>query len=280
MSAAFARPLLATEHGEFDSGAEAVALAMARHGGLVLACVMPVFGNPEFETAAPQLVARRDAEVSDKREDLLAQALTEGVELDLRVRHGADPAVEIVDEARHRQADLLVIRRRGQRGFLANLLVGDMVSSVLRHAPCSVLVAPRGARLWAHRVLVGIDPQAPDVATLGRAAGLAADNGLPLQVVCVAATEAARPQAAQVLAGAVSQARAICGRSDGEVRVGPVPQELLAAARNGAADLIVIGRHGRHNLGRAGVGSLVQRVIEQSACPVLIHAHDFKDTNP
>ena len=280
MKASFARPLLVTEHGEFDSGAEAVALALARHGRLALACVLPVFGNPEFETVAPQLAAQVDADVSHMREQLLALARAEGVALDVRVRHGVDPASDIVHEARHQQADLLVVRRRGQRGFLARLLVGDMVSQVLRHAPCSVLIAPRGASMWVRGVLFGIDPQAADVATLGRAAGLAADSGLPLQVVCVAGTEAARTQAAQALAQAVSQARAICSRSDGEVRVGPVPEGLVAAARDAAADLIVIGRHGRHNPGRAGVGSQVQRVIGLSACPVLIDAHDLKDINP
>lgn len=280
LNATFARLLLATEHGDFDSGAEAVALALARHGGLALACVMPVIGNAEFETVAPQLADQIDTDVSDRREQLLAHASAAGVRLDVQVRHGADPAAEIVDEARLQQADLLVIRRRGRRGLLAQLLIGDMVSRVMKHAPCSLLVAPRGAQMWVRRVLVGIDPLAVDVATLGRAAGLAADSGLSLQVVCVAGTEAARTQAVQALAQAVSQARAICSRSDGEVRVGPVPEGLVAAACDAAADLIVIGRHGRHNPGRAGVGSQVHRVIGLSACPVLIDAHDLKDINP
>jgi nucleotide-binding universal stress UspA family protein len=280
MNPTFARLLLATEHGDFDSGAEAVALALARHGGLALACVMPVIGNAEFETVAPQLADQIDTDVSDRREQLLAHASATGVRLDVQVRHGADPAAEIIDEARLQQADLLVIRRRGRRGLLAQLLIGDMVSRVMKHAPCSLLVAPRGAQMWVRRVLVGIDPLAVDVATLGRAAGLAADSNLPLQVVCVAATEAARPQAAQALAGALVQARAICHLSDGVLRVGPLAQELLAAAADAAADLIVIGRHGRDSLGRGSIGGLVQQVTGQATCPVLIHAHDFKDRNP
>ena len=98
--------------------------------------------------------------------------------LDLQARHGAEPYVEIVDEARERAADLIVIRRRGKRGLLANLLVGEMVFKVLAHAPCSVLVVPRGMPMWTRRVLVGIDPHAPDATLLAQAAALAAECAL------------------------------------------------------------------------------------------------------
>ena len=58
MSGTFSRLLLATEHSEFDAGAEALAFAMARRCGLPLAAVLPVSSNPEFEVVAPELAAR------------------------------------------------------------------------------------------------------------------------------------------------------------------------------------------------------------------------------
>ena len=70
-----------------------------------------------------------------------------------------------------------------------------MVRKVVAHAPCSVLIAPRGAQMWTRRVLVGIDPQAPDAAMLALAAALAAECGLPLRVLCVAANEAGAARA-------------------------------------------------------------------------------------
>lgn len=276
MATPFARLLLATEHSDFDTGAEALALALARHSALPLAAVLPVLGNPEFEMVAPQLAAKADREASVKREHLLALAQAAGVQLNLRVRHGPEPCEEIVQEARTQRADLVIIRRRGRRGLLANLLVGEMVSKVVAQAPCSVLIAPRGAQMWTRRVLVGVDPLAVDAAMLGQAADVAADCGVPLRLLCVAGDEAARPQAALTLAGALTQARAICASADGELRVGRVHQQLLAAAMEGAADLIVIGRHGRANLGRAWIGGVAQKVIGLAECPVLVHVHNPK----
>ena len=91
--------------------------------------MLPVVSNPEFEAVAP--AARGPAPTprpSARRSQLRdARAAPPACALELRVRRGAEPYVEIVDEARERGADLIVIRRRGKRGFLANLLVGEMV---------------------------------------------------------------------------------------------------------------------------------------------------------
>src|SRR5512136_324887 len=131
MSHPFQRLLLATEHTEFDVGAEALAFALARRCALPLAAVLPVTSNPEFEAVAPELAERADVRAAARRGALLAEAQAQGVALDLNVRRGPEPFAEIVAEARARSADLLVIRRRGQRGLLANLLVGEMVSKVV-----------------------------------------------------------------------------------------------------------------------------------------------------
>ena len=273
----FSRLLLATEHSEYDSGAEALALALARRCGLPLAGVMPVVSNPEFEMVAPQLAARADAQAAVKRQSLEALAQAQGVTLTLHVRHGQEPFAEIVDEAREQAADLLVIRRRGKRGLLANLLVGEMVSKVVSHAPCSVLVTPRGAQMWSRRVLVGLDPLQPDRATLALAADVAGECGLPLHLLCVIPGEAARAAAQQVLAELLAQVRARCAQVDGECRVGRPHEQLIAATATHEADLVVIGRHHANNLGRAWIGGVAQKVIGLAECPVLVHVNPPAD---
>jgi nucleotide-binding universal stress UspA family protein len=281
VSSVFTRPLLATEHGEFDTGAEALALALAQRCALPLAAVLPVVGNPEFEAVAPQLAARADAEASARRVQLEAQAQAAGVVMALRVRHGAEPYAEIVEEARDLGADLIVIRRRGKRGFLANLMVGEMVYKVLAHAPCSVLVALRSARMWRQRVLVGIDPHAPDAALLAQAALLAVECGLPLRVVCVAANDAARPATQAALDIALEQARRLGADADGELRSGKPHQQLVEAAQACGADLIAVARHGGDSLARAWMGGTAQKVIGLADCPVLVHVKNSHPTpNP
>ena len=174
-------------------------------------------------------------------------------------------------EARERGTDLLIIRRRGRRGLLANLLIGEMVSRVVAHAPCSVLVCPRGARMWNRGVLLGVDPRRPEPALVALAAALALECDLPLSLCCVVAGESAREAGGQALAVALASALGRGARADGTVRVGRPHQELMAAAAEAGADLIVIGRNGPGTHGRALMGGTAQKVIGGAECPVLVH---------
>lgn len=267
----FSRLLLATEHTDFDRGAEAIAFALAARCQLPLAGVMPLVSNAEFEAAAPQLAERADAEAGARADAVEAAAAARGVALTLRVRRGAEPFEEIVAEARERHADLIVVRRRGKRGFLAKLMFGEMVGKVLAHAPCSVLLCPRAAAMWQRRVLVGVDPQAPDAGSVEQAARVAAECGIGLQLVAVAESESARAGAEAAVVAAVGRARALVADVAGEVRTGRPHDGLIAAAAACGADLIVVGRHVHPLPGRAWIGGTAQKVIGLADGPVLVH---------
>lgn len=274
MNGPFARPLLATEHSDHDRGAELLARALA--GGMTapLRAVLPLVSNAELETVAPQWVERAEADAARRRQALEAWFAANGQAVDVQVRRGPDPYELIVDEARSTGADLLVIRRRGRRGLLANLLVGEMVSAVVAHAPCSVLVCPRGAQLWHRGVLVGLDPRAPQPDMLTRATELARAAGLPLHVVCVAESAAGRAAAEQALAAGLAQARQQHADVHGDVREGRAHQALVDAARERGADLVVVARHGGARLSRAWIGGTAQKVIGLFDGPALIHVNN------
>jgi nucleotide-binding universal stress UspA family protein len=253
------RPLLATEHSEFDVGAERVALALAARSGAPLDVVLPMVGNPEFDAVAPAQAARDDAVAADKLQRLQALAAAQGVRLAVRVRRGAEPYREIVDEAATLPADVIVIRRRGRAGLLANLLLGEMVGKVIAQAPCHVLVNARAARLWQRAVLVAIDPSDNARGGVAPAARIAAGFGLPLGVVCVA-DGAGDSAAQQALDAALAEARALGAAADGELVAGAPHTQILDAARRRGADLIVLARH----------GSVAHKVIGLAECPLLL----------
>lgn len=209
------RLLLATEHTEFDSGAEAFAFALAAARGGALAAVMPLATNPEFEASAPALADKADAEFAARRERLVAAAAQAGIRLDLRVRRGAAPHAEIVAQAREDDADLLIIRRRGKRGWLARLLVGEMVREVLAQAPCHVLVAPRGAAPCRRGVVVALGDDSPRAALIEAAHALAPD--LPRREAATSEAHAvAEREGADLLV--VARADPACARLVGEAR--------------------------------------------------------------
>lgn len=291
MTHPFSRLLLATEHSEHDAGSERVALAMAQRCGLPLAAVLPILSNPEYEAVAPELAARTEAAAAARVAQLEAAAAAQGVRLDVKARRGPLLFREIVDEAREKAAELIIIRRRGKLGLLANLLVGEMVGQVLAHAPCSVLVAPREATMWRRHVLIGVDPAAPDASALEQGAAIAAQCDLPLTLLAVSdAAGAAAADAA--LSAAQTRCRAVmaAGGASADVlaqvqvrRAGGKPHKaLIETAGQCGADLIVVGRHGDRSIQHAWVGGVTQKVIGQADCPVLvaIGRHPSSETRP
>jgi len=54
-----------------------------------------------------------------------------------------------------------------------------------------------------------------------------------------------------------------------EVRVGDAGEEIVAAADDLKADLLVVGTHGRSGLKHLLLGSVAERVVRHASCPVL-----------
>jgi nucleotide-binding universal stress UspA family protein len=246
MNYPFNRILLATEHTEFDVGAERLAFAMAKRCGVPLLVVVPMLDNPEYEAEMPELVLRDEREVANKIAALQKQADAAGVTLDVRVRRRAEIHTGIVAEANESKADLIVIRRRGKPSFLSRLLVGEMVSKVIRDTSCSVLLVPRAAEFWSHRILaaVGDTPAAPSIAKT--AASIAQICELPLTVLSVATDSESLSKAQTLNTQNVALAAAVSDKVTGEVRSGKLVEQTLAAVKASGSDLVVIGRQRYH----------------------------------
>ncbi len=271
MTAPCARPLLATQHTEFDVGAERVAFGIASRWGLPLLAVQPLVTNAEYESIAPGLAERTDDDAHDRLMRLQAEADAAGIRLDARVRRGDEAWREIVAEAALRQADLVIVRRRGREGFLANLLVGDMVGKVATRSPCSALLVPRAAGLWTRGVLAAVDDvdTAGDVASA--AARFAAHAGLPLAIAGV-------PSKHGDAAAAVDRALAVASgagiRAQASAPAIARPDEIGHVAAALGADLVVIGRRGHPRASEWFAPSgAAERIIGGAGCPVLVVGH-------
>ncbi len=276
----FERILLATEHTEFDSGAERVAFDIAKSCGSPLAAVIPVISNPEYEAIAPEIAARGEREAASKIADLRTKAETAGAQVDVVARRGEEPYSEIVQEAAQRNADLIVLRRRGKRSFLSNLLVGEMVTKVVAHAHCSVLLVPRACQMWARGVLAAVDtsPNAEHVASI--AAKAAKQCGLPLHIVSVLTHDS--PAARAAIEDALAHARAVAAAAGiptpaSSMLLGKPFEQILAAAKDRNTDLIVMGRHGESNVIRTPFGGTTQKVIGLAETPVLVVPAPYRD---
>lgn len=65
-----------------------------------------------------------------------------GLECETIVHMGAQPHQFVINEARERDCDLIVLGTHGRTG-LRKVLVGSVAERVIGHAPCPVLVVPR-----------------------------------------------------------------------------------------------------------------------------------------
>jgi nucleotide-binding universal stress UspA family protein len=270
MADLFQRLLLATEHTGFDAGAETVAMTMAGRCRLPLTAVLPLVSNPEYEALAPQIASRAEQDAARKIAELRTLATAAGVALELRLRRGEEAYQEIVEEAKVRNSDLIIIRRRGKRSFLANLLVGEMVSKVVAHAPCHVLIVPRQAQMWSKRILAAAEPGAQGRQIVATAAAIAAQCALPLHVLSVVDSAAQRASAEAFITEMLTQAQRDGMAAQGEVRVGKPFKEILSCANTSGADLCVIGSRSDSHIGRAMVGGVAQKVMGLSENPVLV----------
>ena len=145
---AFRRILVATDLSPASAAAFEGALALAKLAGarLVVAhayqdrCLPELGYAPATSFEEWDGCSRRRAEA--ELAPVVARAWAEGVEAELALLEGF-PEEAIVEAARRRGADLVVVGTHGRRGA-ARLFLGSVALRVVASAPCPVLTIPPG----------------------------------------------------------------------------------------------------------------------------------------
>lgn len=268
------RILLATDGSEHSAAAVDVAIDAAKKCTSRLDALTLVISNPEVEAIAPQIVAKAEMRAKEILDEVERNASQRGVTIERLVRHGQDPGYQIVRQAEKRNADLIVMGRRGVRG-LARMFVGEATVKVCGQAPCSVLVVPRGGRMPCNRILLATDGSRYSDAAAVMAERLAQRCALPVTVVSVTVpshNDARR----QVASSAVARVAEALARADivADAQVVEAAQPdvgIVETARTVGADLVVVGSHGRSGLiEKVLIGSVSERVLGAATCPVMV----------
>ena len=261
--------LVATDGSDYSTGAIRVGVALAKASGARLIGLSIAVYNPEYSTLVPNLHVEAENRAREALNAFVAEA---GEGNEAMTREAADPYQGILEGAKECGADIVVIGRRGKRG-LARIMVGDATVKVIGHAECPVLVTPRAARLWGKRVLLATDGSPHSKAAAIATGNLAKQAGLPVTVVSVVTSshsQARRLEAEQFVAANVEHLRGLGVVADGNIMEGQPDETIIKAANDVAADLIVMGSHGRTGLAKVLLGSVAERVIGQAWCPVLV----------
>jgi nucleotide-binding universal stress UspA family protein len=135
------RILVALDGSHFSERALDQALSMAKICNSRLFAISVVDLYPEDMALAPGLEEKMSEEVRETLERAKQVADKENINCETIVHMGG-PAYEfIVQEAKDRDIDLIVMGTRGKTAF-QRVVIGSVAERVIGHAPCPVMVIP------------------------------------------------------------------------------------------------------------------------------------------
>lgn len=257
--------LVATDLTEDGDTALLVARSWAGRLGasLVVAHVMPDVTRSDM--LFPQdHVGEANTTVSWQRAvaNRLEPTLEEGEELLLL---DGNPGAQLVDAARERGIDLMVLGGREPSG---KRVFGSVAEYVLTHATMPVLIARQHERTKV--VVAAVDVNDPAHPSLDYALSFH-EPPLCAEVVltyCVPPKEQLDADGELVL----KQLRRRFPRARGDVRIehGEPAAAVVAVSERADAELIVVGTHARKGLARLMIGSVAAAVARKASCSVLV----------
>jgi len=269
--------LFATDGSEFSSGAQRVAIDLAKRCGADLTAMTIVLSTQDLEGVGTHgLREQLEGEAQAILDGVVADAAAAGIPCATQLVYGEQPHQEIITTAQELEPDLIVLGRRGKRG-LARFMVGHATAQAAGLAPCPVLMVPRAGELWQRRILLASAAAAAAAGAETLAIDLAQLCQLPLTLVSVTSPShnAERKAVAQTtLDRLLARVRAAGLEGEAVLAEGRPEEVVVATAANRGADLIVVGSHGRTGLKRLLLGSVSERIMGLAQGPVLIMPGD------
>ena len=165
---------------------------------------------------------------------------------------------------------LMVFASSGKTA-LARILMGNVTARVIGHSPVNVLVVPRGGAIGFQRLLVASDGSPYSESAWELALSMAQQANSRLIGVAVAPEEGDIIEARAIIRRMLTAASRARVPFKGVNPQGVAPDDgIVQQAIKREVDLIIVGSYGRTGLKKLLMGSVTERVIGQSPCPILV----------
>jgi universal stress protein E len=268
--ASWGKLMVCTDGSPEGQNAVAVTLELARACGSQVFAVQALEAPAEFQAVAPDLRATLANEVQKNMAVIQEAATKLGVPLKSMVPEGQSPHAAIVAAAEKIDPDLIIVGRCGKTA-LARLLMGNVTARVIGLSPVNVLVVPRGAALAFQRLLVASDGSSYSQVAWKLALSMAKQAESQLIAVSVAPEEGDIIQAKAIIHQMLTEANRARMPLKGVNPQGVAPDEgIVHQAIKNEVDLIIMGSRGLTGLKKLLMGSVTERVISRSPCPILV----------
>lgn len=265
--------LLATDGSHFSDGAvqEAIFFGQACGARIVVLHVAKV--NSESLKSADSAVRSKRLELLPYLEQFQKMARDSGVDFELVVVGSNSPEEAIIEQARLRSADVILMGRHGKAGRLS-LLIGRMTARVLDLGFPRVLVVPKDFIISGARVLLAVDDSPGGLKAVEEAISLGRRSSTlqRLTVMSVARQKEEVPRLTELVDSVcvrVGQAGAlvVC---EPLVQTGDPSELIVQAARERNTDMILIGGQGKRGMVRMLLGQVTKNVTGKAHCAVLV----------
>lgn len=133
--------LLATDGSDYSEKALREAINLAKTCGTKLYVISVIEVNAEYAAMAPNVVEKLEKDTGELIRAVETCVRKEGIDAEIITHEGEEAWKYIVDEAKNRGVDMIIMGTHGRTG-LTRLLMGSVTQKVIGHAPCKVLVVP------------------------------------------------------------------------------------------------------------------------------------------
>lgn len=265
--------LLATDGSPFSEGAmqEAIFFGQSCKAKVIVLHVVRI--DTESLKAANDRLRRKRQEIAPYFEQVRKMARDSGVECETVMVGSSVPEHAIVEQARMRKADVILMGRHGKAGRLY-LMVGSMTSKVIGLGFPMVLVVPSEALITGAHMLVAVED------TPG--SRLAVEEALSLGMCCTTLERLTFVSVAKRQNGldaARKMVEDVCVRGRGQwpqiefeavAAVGHPSNIIVRAAEERGVDMIMLGGMSAGPLPRMFTGRVTKEVCGWAHCAVLV----------
>jgi nucleotide-binding universal stress UspA family protein len=138
------RILVAVDGSDFSMAAvdQAISLGGICHSKIFVISVVALY--PEQMEVAPNLVETMSEEVRQHLDEAKQKVDKANISCETIVHMGGTPHEFIIQEAKDKNIDLILMGTHGRTG-LKRVLLGSVAQNVIAHAPCPVMVVPTTA---------------------------------------------------------------------------------------------------------------------------------------
>jgi nucleotide-binding universal stress UspA family protein len=258
-----------------------------RHGGKAVLVHAVFFDEEEFVIAPNQREKRFDLgkTMCYRTQETFSSDFGLDGGLEAVICEG-EPHEVIVDVASERDADLIAVGTHGRKG-LKKLFMGSVTSRVIATSPCDVMLVKKPCERCLgeyQSILLSFDGSELSKKALKRACELSKMDGSEITALYViphyeemidffatsGIKESLLHDAERILQNAREMASSQEVTIKTEVAEGNAAEKIVETAGRLKSDLIIRGPHGWSGVNKAIMGSVIENVIVNASCPVLV----------